>query len=342
MRARFCVVWVLPVCSAWSAMQQIVSVPQKSSPFVSRRDSLAVLVGSVATVGAAQVVHADEEAVAAAVVLPPVEVVATGDAKQLFNQGRVLEMQGNIAAAQRIYAKVTKMSPRFIYAWSNLGNTQVALGVLNPAEESYNTAINLCQESIQSGDDRSFGVRRCDDLYVLLLNRGCLRLNSGREKEALDDLVQASILRGRPDAVVAQNLARARELNGMYDLADREYNLAISMTSNEVSPFWLRSALVKMETGDVKGGFDLLKRVAVRFPEAPEVRAAYATFLVATGDQIAAQQKYLEIPDRQRLNYVDQTYLEKTIAWPPEARRQLAKVTSAVGDADRAQTPTSS
>lgn len=122
----------------------------------------------------------------------------------------------------------------------------------------------------------------------------------------------------------------------MYDLADRDYNLAISMTSNEVNPFWLRSALVKLQLGDVKGGFDLMKRVQVRFPDAPEVVAAYATFLAASGDETAAQQRYLQIPDRQRLNYVDEAYITKKVAWPPEARNVLAKIASAAGD----QSPT--
>lgn len=41
-----------------------------------------------------------------------VEVAAVGDAKKLFNEGRALESQGNMAAAQRLYAKVTKISPK--------------------------------------------------------------------------------------------------------------------------------------------------------------------------------------------------------------------------------------
>ena len=66
---------------------------------------------------------------------------------------------------------------------------------------------------------------------------------------------------GKPDALILQNLARARELNGYYAQSDRDYNLAISMTANEVNPFWLRSALVKLQIGDIQGGFDLFKRV---------------------------------------------------------------------------------
>lgn len=262
-----------------------------------------------------------------------VEVIpASSDAKKLFNEGRALESQGNMAAAQRLYAKVTKISPRFIYGWSNLGNTQTAFGDLDSAEDSYSTAIDLCNENLQTTQE-GFGQRRCSDLYVLLLNRGSLRLNNGRVKDALTDLQQSYIARGRPDAVILQNLARAKELNGLYGQADRDYTTAISMTANEVNPFWLRAAMVKLQLGDVKSGFDLLKRVENRFPEAPEVRAAYAAFLAASGKQVDAQRKYLEIPDRARAKYVDTQYLTKTIAWPPAMREELAKVSSAVGDA---------
>ena len=41
-----------------------------------------------------------------------VEVVVSGAAKSIFNEGRAYEMQGNMAAAQRLYVKTTKISPR--------------------------------------------------------------------------------------------------------------------------------------------------------------------------------------------------------------------------------------
>merc|ERR1712232_832779 len=100
------------------------------------------------------------------------------------------------------------------------------------------------------------------------------------------------------------------------------------MTSNEVNPFWLRSALVKLQLGDVQGGFDLLKRVDNRFPEAPEVRAAYATFLAARGDEVAARQKYLEIPDRQREKFTQSDYLRQVIAWPPAVIDTIGKISA--------------
>ena len=294
-----------------------------------RRESLAAIASTLllTLTGSATKVCAEDT-----VSLPRVQVTATGDAKKLFNEGRALEMQGNMAAAQRLYSKVTNISPRFIYGWSNLGNTQVALGILGPADESYSTAIDLCQESVKEATGNTIGVRKCDDLYVLLLNRGCLRLNNGRIKDALSDLQQANTLRGRPDALVLQNLARAKELNGYYSSSDRDYTVAISMTANEVNPFWLRSAMVKYQLGDVQGGLDLLKRVENRFPEAPEVRAAYAVFLASKGDPVAAQQKFLEIPNRQREKYVDKNYVTNVISWPPAMREALSKITTAVGD----------
>jgi hypothetical protein len=151
-------------------------------------------------------------------------------------------------------------------------------------------------------------------------------------KEALKDLQQADTLRQRPDAIVLQNLARAKELNGMYSSADRDYTVSISMTANEVNPFWLRAAMVKLQLGDAKGGMDLLKRVENRFPDAPEVKAASATFLAEQGKQIEAQRKFLEIPDRQRLKYVDDEYLQTVIAWPPAMRDGITNIARAVGD----------
>lgn len=41
-----------------------------------------------------------------------VQVLAIGEIKKLFNEGRAFEQQGNIAAAQRIYGKITKLAPR--------------------------------------------------------------------------------------------------------------------------------------------------------------------------------------------------------------------------------------
>lgn len=151
-------------------------------------------------------------------------------------------------------------------------------------------------------------------------------------KEALMDLEKSDELRAKPDAIILQNRARARELNGLYAAADRDYAVAIGMTSNEVSPFWLRSALVKFQLGDIIGAFDLIRRVENRFPEAPEVRAALATLLAAKGDQIGAQRKYLEIPDKQRLKYIDDDYLRNVISWPPKMIENVKALAAQVGD----------
>ena len=323
-------------CDAWSfnSLNHANGAKgQDLSPASSRRSFVASSAVVLAT-GILPRTSRAEESTDIAEALSEVQVSLEGDAKKLFNEGRAMELQGNLAAAQRLYTRVTKLAPRFIYGWSNLGNTQTAYGDLDSAEASYSTAINLCDENLRTTEE-SIGTRRCSDLYVLHLNRGSLRLNHNMPKEALADLLKSDFLRARPDAVVLQNLARAKEVNGLYLSADRDYTVAISMSSDAVNPFWLRSALVKFQLGDVQGGFDLLKRVENRFPDAPEVRAAYATFLSARGDDIEAQRKFLEIPDRQRRKYVDKEYLTKTITWPPKMIDSLGKVTSAIGDTSK-------
>ncbi|KAL7558180.1 hypothetical protein ACA910_016233 [Epithemia clementina (nom. ined.)] len=279
----------------------------------------------------------DDVAAAATAAATEIVTVPQGDVKRFYNEARALESQGNIAAAQRLYNRITEIEPRFIYGWSQLGNTQTALGDLPSAMQSYSTAIDLCLENNRYVEAAlaagGAGGRKCTDLYVLLLNRGSIRLNTGEPVLALEDLTQANALRGRPDAVILQNLARAKELNGQYASADRDYTTAILMTSNAVSPFWLRSAMVKLELGDGTSALDILKRVENKFPQAPEVRAAYAVLLSAVKDDfVAAKQKYLEIPDRARLKYTDDTYLTQTIAWPPAMRREVTKIARAVGD----------
>lgn len=266
--------------------------------------------------------------------LPPIEVTPSSpDARKLFNEGRALESQGNMAAAQRLYARVTQISPRFIYGWANLANTQVAMADLGSADENYSKAIKLCETSNAESSEQGFGVKKCSDLYVLYLNRGSVRLNNGQAKDALQDLQTSSILRGRPDAVIAQNLARAKEVNGQYGQADKDYSMAISMTANEVNPFWLRSAMVKLQLGDGKGGKDLLARVENRFPDAPEVKAASATFLLLQqNDEIAARRKFLEIPNKQRLRFSDKKYLLDVITWPPVMVDGVTTLAKAVGD----------
>jgi tetratricopeptide (TPR) repeat protein len=298
------------------------------SSHIERRQLITTLLPTIASlVLTPQLVFAEDA------IEDPIQITATGELKKLFNEGRAFEQQGNIAAAQRLYGKVTRLAPRFIYGWASLGNTQVALGALPPAENSYTRAIDLCVES--NKEEERFGVARCSDLYLLYLNRGSLRMNNGMTKEALADLELADSMRGQPDVIILQNIARARELNGQYAKADRDYTEAISMSSNEVAPFWLRSALVKFQIGDPLGALDLTRRVENKFPEAPEVRAALATLLVAKGDLDTARKKFLEIPDRARLKYSDPNYMKTVVSWPPKMLENLAKLTEAVGDNKR-------
>jgi len=263
----------------------------------------------------------------AAVAESAVEVVLTGDVKKLFNEGRAREEQGNVPAATRIYQKVTKIAPKFIYGWSNLGNTQVALGALAPAESSYTTAINLCQESRR--EEEKFGVPRCNDYYLLLLNRGTLRLNNNNPKEALVDLELSASLRAKPDALILQNRGRAREANGLYGAADQDYTVAISMTTNDVTPIWLRSAMVKFQNGDSIGALDLIRRVEAKFPDVPEVKAAVATMVAAKGDEVGGKKMLKGIPERARVKYLeeDMGYVKEVVAWPPKMIAALDKLT---------------
>lgn len=275
----------------------------------------------------------------------PIEIVPSNkDVQKLFNEGRIYETQGNINAAYRIYNKIVQLQPNFVYGHSNLGNAQTIVGDLKGAEQSYTTAINLCNEfdvqqeqrRLENNNNKQFfGERQrgCTDLYVLYLNRGCIRLNTlGQAKNALSDLQQANALRARPDSILLQNLARAQELNSEYDNANSNYDIAIQMTANEVSPFWIRSVLTKYQLNDIQGGFNLLKRINNRFPDVTEVKAAYATFLYKQNDTIGSKQLFLTIPNKQRLNYSNIQYLQQTVQWPPKMIDTVLLLAKEVGD----------
>ena len=86
-----------------------------------------------------------------------------------------------------------------------LNTLSVAQGELTTADDAYTKAILLCEENLENSE-ASFGTRRCDgeqicwrelhffvldhlsilcvfsDLYLLLLNRGSVRLNNGMPK----------------------------------------------------------------------------------------------------------------------------------------------------------------
>jgi len=278
-------------------------------------------------------VSAEGEPVIAAPVAVPVGEVYIEDAelRKLFGEATVRESQGNVMAAQRLYEKVTRLVPKFVFGWSNLANTQVVSGDFEKAEASYTTAINLCKSNLASIPEDSFGKRKCDGMYLIMLNRGALRLNDGRSSTAaaLSDLRAAERLRGRPDAVILQNLARAEEISGLYGAADRNYATAISMTSSEVVPFWLRAGMVKMELGDQIGALEIVRRVEVKFPEAPEVSAAISALLAAKGDMEGARRRWQGMYSAQQELYKNEEYLTKKMSWPPVMRKNLALVSGA-------------
>jgi hypothetical protein len=73
------------------------------------------------------------------------------------------------------------------------------------------------------------------------------------------------------------------------------------MMANAVVPNWLRSVLVKYQLGDLKAGFDILKRVENKSP----LSARSAGRLRRLSLALPTRQKLLLILDRARLKCVD-------------------------------------
>jgi tetratricopeptide (TPR) repeat protein len=139
----------------------------------------------------------------------------------LDNQAEALTSQGSVLAARPLYLKVTVLAPDFPFGHGGLANAQTALGDLPDALASYSRAISLCAAP-GAGEAPDFsllpaalapGKPACGaaDLATLHLNRGAVLLASGGERAALEDLEKAQRLRGRPDAVLLQNLGLAHD-----------------------------------------------------------------------------------------------------------------------------------
>ena len=115
---------LLTIFASLMALSHAWSIPKlpviKSYMSQSRREVMCTWITSFAWLGSVPLVLAEDQvdtpplalASPTAIVENDVEVVVSGAAKSIFNEGRAYEMQGNMAAAQRLYVKTTKISPR--------------------------------------------------------------------------------------------------------------------------------------------------------------------------------------------------------------------------------------
>ena len=259
-------------------------------------------------------------------------------ALELYNKALNLQATGNIPSSLPLLKRVVEMEPGWTYGWSSLGDAQVSLGQVRrerprsrthgkpfliivrlhptclrfqipPALESYKTSLSLCYPS-------------CKDEYLLRLNYGVTLLNSPSStkadlEEGLTQIQSSARLRNRPDSVVITNRAIAYDYLQQYSLAVADYEIAVQL-SNDVSPWWLRRSMCKLELGDSAGAKEAWRRVQSRFPESAEVNAVGYVIYSSLSEVDKARECLSKVPQVKREEYAKAGIRRDKLRWGPK------------------------
>lgn len=224
----------------------------------------------------------------------------SGASAQLYATAKREAQVGNFPAALDSYNKLVEVEPNFAPARSNRANVLVAQGKLAASIPDYTAALELAP--VES------------DVWVVLVNRGCVYLALGQEQSALDDF-NAALARGNGDATaIYSNRAACFERQEKWDRALRDYQRAIEANASDVQPWWVRYALVLFEEGRSADAVGILKRVAARY-DASDVHAALAGVLFARGNIVEAEGQW-SLVDRPK-SFASREFLEKDRKWTP-------------------------
>jgi tetratricopeptide (TPR) repeat protein len=204
--------------------------------------------------------------------------VLEGELAQAFNKAIQQEVSGNIAEAKDLYEEILHEVPDFIYGWSNLGNVLTAEGNLQEALLCYKKALSL-------GPPKS-------TLPVILLNKGAIEMNLGQNDQAINDFTIGekivskfdtfSALTGNNNNPIYQQflinhaiaLTRIQQYQESLPLFEIALDVASTNTEkNYAQSWWLRYAMVFIETNQIQSAYNLLQRILQRYPTEPECNA---------------------------------------------------------------------
>jgi serine/threonine protein kinase/tetratricopeptide (TPR) repeat protein len=186
----------------------------------------------------------------------------------LLRQGRTPEARSQLGAclAQR---------PDFVWAYLLRGFARGELKEFAGAEADFEAALRL----------------RLDDYarYVLLVNRGVLRLREGRRAEAIADLEAATAL--KPNEYQAYlNLANAYRQHGDRDRALAHLDRAVALEPDLAQPYRLRGRLRLERNEPALARPDFERAVALEAPGSP----SRADDLVALGRLLLGERRHAE------------------------------------------------
>jgi tetratricopeptide (TPR) repeat protein len=224
----------------------------------------------------------------------------SGASAQLYATAKREAGFGNFPAALESYNQLVQAEPNFAPAQSNRANVLVAQGKLAAAIPDYTAALELAPYE--------------SDVWVVLVNRGCVYLSLGETQSALDDF-NAALAKGNGDpTAIYSNRAACFERQANWDRALRDYQRAIEANASDVQPWWVRYAMVLFERDRSQEAVGILKRVATRF-NASDVHAALAGVLFARGDVEEAEGQW-SLVDRPK-SFASREFLENDRKWTP-------------------------
>lgn len=236
----------------------------------------------------------------------------SGASAQLYATAKREAQFGNFPAAVDSYNKLVEAEPSFAPARSNRANVLVAQGKLTASIPDYTAALELAP--LES------------DVWVVLVNRGCVFLALGQVQSALDDF-NAALARGNGDlTAIYSNRASCFERQEKWDRALRDYQRAVEANASDVQPWWMRYALVLFEEDRSQDAVGILKRVATRY-DASEVHAALAGVLFARGDIVEAEGQW-SLVDRPK-SFSNREFLENDRKWTPRLVKAMEEFSTA-------------
>lgn len=176
-----------------------------------------------------------------------------------FKSAKRLAILGNLGEAEAAYRRVTELVPDFAPGYSNLGNIYVARGSYEDAIKAYTTSNELAPLS--------------NDSWLVLVNRGLVRLEVGDPRGALSDMNAAEKLAPKEKSVLAHR-GQVWERMEKWDNALVDYGNALK--DGNVQPFWFHYSLVLLQRNMPYEASGILNRLHASKYDTDEIRAAQA------------------------------------------------------------------
>lgn len=110
-------------------------------------------------------------------------ILEDSEQQSIYRRAKQLENDGEYEESRNLYEQILEVNPRFIYAWSSLGNVLTATGSLDDALLCYRKSLSLKPPK--------------EEAVVVLINKASIELSLGKNEACLRDLDLAEVFGGQ-------------------------------------------------------------------------------------------------------------------------------------------------